>query len=250
MLAKFILPAVIRDTPELADINYEDRANQVADHKLFVGLMTRSVRAFYTAGVAYILKWFPLKEPVVKDSQFVNFFTKEKCDFGMVATFVQRYPALLDFKNEDLNKLNEEFIDYQTLSREDIPTSVWDEASERVDAEGGGISWRMDTVWGYLRGLKLPGVEVSRFPMLSKVAQVVLTIPHSNAGEERVFSIIRKIRRDDRGSMQLEGTLSSLITVKINLSEPCFKYQPSKRVLDDAKQATSLYNKQHSNKQN
>ena len=143
-----------------------------------------AVRALYTARVAYILKWFQLKEPVVKDSQFVNFFTKEECDFGMVATFVQRYPALLDFKDEDLDKLNEEFIDYQTLSREDIPTSVWDEASERVDAEGGGISWRMVTVWGYLRGLKLPGVQVRRFPMLSKVAQVVLTIPHSNVGEE------------------------------------------------------------------
>ena len=209
MLSKFILTTVIRDTSELADINYEDRANQVEDHKLFVGLMTRSeiqkkleggeitprdevkfyaaIRAFYTAGVAYILEWFPLKEPVVKDSQFVNFFTKEECDFGMVATFVQRYPALLDFKDEDLDKLNEEFIDYQTLSREDIPTSVWDEASERVDADGGGISWRMDTVWSYLRILKLPGVEVRRFPMLSKVAQVVLTILHSNAGEERFF---------------------------------------------------------------
>ena len=31
-----------------------------------------------------------------------------------------------------------------------------------------------------------------RFPILSKVALLVLTIPHSNAGEERVSSMIKK----------------------------------------------------------
>ena len=43
---------------------------------------------------------------------------------------------------------------------------------------------------------------------LSPNAKLVLMIPHSNAGEERVFSVIRKIRRDDRGKLQLDGTLS------------------------------------------
>ena len=46
----------------------------------------------------------------------------------------------------------------------------------------------MDTIWDYLSTVALPGLETLRFSRLSKVAKVVLTIPHSNAAEERVFS--------------------------------------------------------------
>ena len=35
-------------------------------------------------------------------------------------------------------------------------------------------------------------MNTKRFSILAKVAKVVLTIPHSNAGEESVFSMIRK----------------------------------------------------------
>ena len=64
------------------------------------------------------------------------------------------------------------------------------------------------------------------------LANLVPMIPHSNAGEERVLSVICKTGRDDKGKLQLEGTLSSLITVKLNLPEskaqPCYLFQPSK----------------------
>lgn len=264
LLSKFVSPTVVRDATDLTEVCYADQANQLDDSKLFVGLLTRSklqkkldegdispqqmknfyasVRAFYCKTVEYIIKWFPLKEPVVRDSQFVDFFTKEQCDFSMVTNYVQRYPALLNFKDEDLDKLNEEFVDYQTLHKNDIPGSVWEEATERVDGEGTATLWRMDTIWGHLAEMKLPGLDVHRFSMLPTIAHVVLTIPHSNAGEERVFSIIHKIKRDDRGRLQLEGTLSSLISVKMNLPGPCYKYEPSKKVLKDAKHATSMYN--------
>ena len=63
----------------------------------------------------------------------------------------------------------------------------------------------------------------------------MLTISHSNTGEERVFSVVFKIRRDDRGKLQLDGTQSSLVSVKLNLSEskaqPCYAFEPSKKLL-------------------
>ena len=78
--------------------------------------------------------------------------------------------------------------------------------------------------------IKLPGMNTARFVRLAKVAKVVLTIPHSNAGEKHVFSVIHKIRRDNRGKQELEGTVSSLVTVKMHLPEtkahPCFTFQP------------------------
>ncbi len=65
-----------------------------------------------------------------------------------------------------------------------------------------GISWR-----GYLGGVKEPGSNELSFGLLFRVAEVVMTIPHSNASEERIFS---KNKTPIRSSVQLEGTLTSL----------------------------------------
>ena len=63
-----------------------------------------------------------------------------------------------------------------------------------------------------------------------------------------MFSVIHKIRRDDRGSLQLQGTLSSLVTVKFNLPEtkahPCYAFEPSRALIQKARKAISFYNKE------
>ena len=127
------------------------------------------------------------------------------------------------------------------MSRDEIPQDVWDDAVCFEVGEGSNkVTYhRMDRIWSHIAEIKLPGMDSVRFCRLAKVARLVLTIPHSNAGEERVFSVIRKIRRDDRANLQLHGTLSSLVTVKLNLPEtkthPCYAFQPSKTLLQQAK---------------
>ena len=127
--------------------------------------------AFYTSAVTYLLKWFPLDDAVVKDSEFVDFNKKKEWDFSMVCT----------------------------------------------------------------------GTESARFPNLSPIAKLVLTITHSNAGEERAFSVIHKIRCDDRGKLQL-------ITVKLNLPEskahPHYAFHFFKPLLQQAYKAISYNNKE------
>jgi len=60
-----------------------------------------------------------------------------------------------------------------------------------------------------------------RFPRLSKIALLVLTIPHSNAGEERVFSMIKKNLTSLRSSLDQEETLGSFMTIKMkSLNSP------------------------------
>ena len=76
-----------------------------------------------------------------------------------------------------------------------IPKKVWDEvqikfASEEND-EKSSSSFRMDVIWGYLSSLKL-GNGTHKFGRINDVAKTVLIPPHSNAGEERVVSLIRK----------------------------------------------------------
>jgi len=58
-----------------------------------------SVRQFYCTAILYIIKWFPLSDDVVRDSQFVDFEVKEQCDFAMVCMFIKRYPKILNFTN-------------------------------------------------------------------------------------------------------------------------------------------------------
>ena len=70
------------------------------------------------------------------------------------------------------------------MIKNDIPSSTW-----KVVEIGDEKSYLMDVIWGYLR---------VKLPLLSEIALCVLVIPHSNAGEKIIFSIIRKNETDFR----------------------------------------------------
>ena len=93
--------------------------------------------------------------------------------------------------------------------------------------------------------MKKPGTNSFEFDLLFKIAEAVMTIPHSNAGEERIFSLINKNKTPTRSSLKLDGTLSSLIAVKTHIDNP-LQWQLSKTLLEKAKKATRAYNDKHS----
>lgn len=144
----------------------------------------------------------------------------------------------------DLDKLGEEFIDYQLLELKEVPESVLKSAI--VIDEEKTQHHRMDTIWAYLSGLR--GVDgMLRFPKLAKVAQFVLIIPHSNADEERVFSMVTKNKTVFRSNLKFDGTLGSILKVKLANSESCTTFEPPSTVLETAKKATRQYNRAHKN---
>ena len=104
----------------------------------------------------------------------------------------------------------------------------------------------IDVLWAYIRKIQIIGSSECKFARLSKVATTVLVISHSNAAEERVFSMVCKNKTPFRPSLGLDGTLSSIITVKLGIEEPCEKFEPDRALLDDAKKATWEYNKPYS----
>ena len=55
-----------------------------------------------------------------------------------------------------INKLQEEFTQYQLLERSAIPDMIWTQALIRDEGEGGDKVeyYKMDVVWAYLIGLK------------------------------------------------------------------------------------------------
>ena len=147
----------------------------------------------------------------------------------------------MPFSSSELTQLAEEFVDYQLLREEDIPQRVWDKAKVEED---GDKHYRMDVLWHYFSTLK-SGDGRQRFKRLSNIAMLVLTIPHSNADEERVFSMVRKNKTPFRPSLGLDTTLPSLLTVKLATEEPCHKFEPHPSVVARAGKVTWEYNKEH-----
>ena len=84
-----------------------------------------------------------------------------------------------------------------------------------------------------------------RFTLLPAVAQLVLILPYSNAGEERVFSLVTKNKTKFRASIAVEKTLGNILAVKMNCSQKCYELKCPKDLLKKAKRATVEYNRQH-----
>lgn len=55
--------------------------------------------------------------------------------------------------------------------------------------------------------------------------------------------MVHKNKTPFRPSLGLDGTLSSIITVKLGIEDPCEKFEPTSSLLDTAKKATWEYNK-------
>ena len=66
----------------------------------------------------------------------------------MVCTFIDQYSKLLPFNGIELDKVSEEFLDYQNMSRDEIPKDIWDEAicDEQDDGCNKVTYHRMDRI--------------------------------------------------------------------------------------------------------
>ena len=159
---------------------------------------------------------------------------------------VCRFPTLFRFSSPlELCNLEDEFLSYQLLKESDIPDSVWQSAL--VVEKDEKRYYRMDVIWAYLKTVKHADSSLA-FQKPAEVALLVLTLLHSNAEEERVFSLITKNKTKFRPNLSLDGTLSSIITIKLASSTPCSKFEPDKEVLESARKATVAYNYAHNSK--
>ena len=266
VLGRFVKSDVIKDAPSLSEVSI-DLDSLLSDRDIFIGFVTRQtlrklendgdcspsdckkffrgIRQFYEAAFEYIVAKFPLDD-VLEHAIFVNFERRESCNFSDVNYFMDRYQVALRFTANVSDMVFDEFVEYQLLDRGDSPQSVWDTASEEL--EGGGVFVRMDVLWGFLGSMKTGDGCNLKFQNLSRIAKLVLTLPHSSAAEERVFSLVRLNKTPYRSSLSLDGTLSSILTVKMFNPEPCYKFEPPVDMLEKSKKVTWEYNKEHSTK--
>lgn len=222
-LMRFVKPSAM--VGKLAvDVDYQQGCHQKVDGDLVIGESTEkfiqkkeevhlrdkrlkefygNVRKFWTLACIYVKVKFPLDNKVLLHAKVANpLLRAEPGQLGSLKFLLTRFPCLLPAGITQDVIINE-FTDYQSSS------SV---ISAMEDTE------RVDHVWLKLEKVK-DTVGQPQFQHLSRVMLSVLTIPHSNAACERIFSCIRKNKTDQRASLE-KRTLESLMVVKSQPGEP------------------------------
>ena len=177
-----------------------------------------------------------MDEELVSCAYWLDFKDNVEHNFESAEYFVDRFPTL---KNIQKDKLHSQFLNYQALSEDDLPEVIRDII---VSNEYGNCP--VDILWDFIRDVKVPGTNSFQYDLLLKVTEVIMTITHSNAAEERKFSMINKNKTSFR-SLLLEGTLSAFMIVKTHTDDP-LAWKPPQDLLMKAKKATMEYNREHS----
>ena len=259
LLGRFITVSVMDAAPSVSQIDYTKLSNQLSDLDIMVGFSTKQalrrvvheveprkidkfykgVRAFFTGATQYLLTKFSWDDEILTNACLVDFDKTKSCTFHSVKYFLSRFPQHLP--TEQADSIYDEFRLYQGLvevpSEIDLPT----------DFDMGNGQSRADILWHGLEKLKDVNGKLM-FGLLSKVAKLVLVLPHSNADKERVFILVRKNKTPFRANLSLDMTFPSILHCKVNgfSNIKCFEYEPSQNVLRNAKSATWQYKKEHS----
>ena len=264
--------SVMKDSPSF-DIDASDSEVYIPFQSIYLGSMTKSTlqkllregdisersynniflaaQAYFKAAFLYVLKKFRINDELLQHAKWIDVAKRSKAEWENVEFFFTKFKAVTSISVVKQDALYDEFCDYITLTDGEIGRNIWDDAkvvdgynedSEEV------FHYRMHIVWWHLAQMLLPESSTRRFKHLHKLAEAVLVISHSNAGEERLFSMVCKNKTDSRSALGLEGTLSSLLSMKLHYSEcstPCYTWKPDEALLKKAKGAAREYNSEH-----
>ena len=213
----------------------------------------KACQGFYKSSLGYAMKKMDVNNEFWEHAMWINFFDRKEAKWSDVTYFVTKYKQLLNFTESEFMLLYEEFFDYKALFIQELPLK--DAIMEgKTTTEEDEVQYRMDVIWHQIQEMKSPAGDNFRFKLLFRVAVLVLITPHSNAGIERVYSLVNKNKGEgsDRNRMDIGGTLSSILAVKLGRPEStcaCHSFNPSQNLIESAKRATRTYNDEHNNKQ-
>jgi len=239
VLVRFVKASAITASKDIFSVKYSDRQNQKDRDVLVIGTECKQyltemksqnlmssrqrnefysgVRQYYVKAVDYILARLPIHDTLLNHVQVFDIEQMSSMTFESVLYFVERFPLMMGIsggenKAEFMDELEQEFLKCQV---------------DQIDVQ----DQRIDTVWHNLR---------QKYPKLAKVALGVLSIPHSNAESERVFSAVRRTDTEFRPNMSTK-LLESLVTTKTWLKShniKCYDSQFPESLLKEAKSAT------------
>lgn len=241
-LVKFVKAEILKKDDCLV-IDYHKKENQKDDQDLLIGQQTSEivsslntchqkefytyVRKYYISACDYMVKKFPFNSNVLKNAEVAQ-LSNQSGSFSNLKFFIDKYPLFLHLKegedhNKVLDQLQTEFSEFQAYK---IPSHILEEK-------------RIDVQW-----IKIGAIEneisEKKFLRLSKVMLSILTLPHSNAECERIFSQVRKIKTDFRGSIS-NNSLEKLLISKLRMSKNCYETEFERDFLKKAKSCSTSF---------
>ena len=154
-----------------------------------------------------------------KHAVWIDFEERANANWSDYEFFLSlRFTNVLRLDEEKLELLYEQFREYKTINDGELPKEAYKEALLSGTSDGHNKEYRVDVIWYCLQKMRSPVGPNYRFKLqlLFEVARIDLTIPHSNDGIERVFSLVNKNKNEglDRNRLDIEGSLSLILTVK------------------------------------
>lgn len=181
-------------------------------------ILYSAARDFYERGVSKMLKIFPLSDKVLQMVPAAHPKNKDKFTPNQMRGLAEK----LMYKptdSESLDSIQTEWAHYQ-LETDD---------GQQLDNNQIAKYWNDSTV---------------NYPCLSNLMRALLTMPHSNAQSERVFSMLKKIYSDQRAGL-CKDSINALLCIKMNCSTCCKDTKFSPELLRKLKKAAVSYNTQH-----
>jgi hypothetical protein len=227
ILVRFVKPDHLGS--DLTKVDYTSKLVHKTDDTLFIGKAARdfiktnpelNLQKFFTA-TSYMLKKFPFNDELVVHAEVADPELRIAKDFSSVVFFTDRFSCLLPSNvPEFMDQLEGQFLNYQV---DDCPEFE-----------------RVDHFWSHMKSVKDENGQ-KKYNLLADVMLAVLTIFHSNADSERIFSVVTKNKNKFRPNLSTP-VLSSIITHKMCLQsrgQVCHTAQISKDTLKRTKQATA-----------
>ena len=227
--------------------DYRDERQHASNDELAIGTSTRllleeysddvegttterkfftAVRSFYQEVVAKMLSKFPFQDLTIRDLAILNPASRSTISTASVLRLSKRFTSLTS--PNDINDLECEVRDYKSMAANQLPTV----------SSGPSSNLTIDHFWADPADMrKITDTEEKRFTYPPALCKRLLVLPHSTADPERVFSMVKKVETDHRGSL-LPATIRSLLHVKLNSDESCHESQFSSKLLQTAKTAT------------
>ena len=171
----------------------------------------------------YLIKstWVKLYEHAI----VIDFLKRKVAAWEDIEYFVTQFKPLLQLIITKWIYCMSNSLTTRWLRKKNYPVMLW----KMQFYKDGTSECRNDVNWYHLRQIRSPIGNNFRFNLLFKVAQIVMLITHSNAGNR----------------LDSDWILSASLSVKLAQPESqskCFDYQPTKTVLENARKATVIDN--------
>ena len=180
------------------------------------GKVLNAAVAFYKESMRYLLTKMDMSCSFWQHVTWIDFFCRNKANWYDIEYFLLNFSNILQFDDQEKERLYEEYIDCKTVAICGLPDHALTDAV--IQENDVADEYSRDVIWYHLFQIKSPIGNNYRFRLLFNVARLVMVAPHSNAGIERVYALVNKNKSEgsDRSRLDIEGTLPSILAVKLD----------------------------------